>query len=156
MLFYACFWQFFSHLNFAYKSVREINQIYYLFNKIHLEGWLFSLQANFSLWHDLLISVSVLLGLLLMITLDIYEPVIPHDFLIKIIWFHPLRKQQRRQTLLYFGQCMFFLLTFEHELSDHRWGWYASAFTEVLLNYSYNCGCQYWTISASVLTEVLM
>lgn len=102
---------FFSHLDFTYKSIREINQIYYLFNRNQLEGWLFRLQANFSLWHDLLISVSVLLGLLLIITLHIYEPVIPHDFLIKIICFHPLRKQQRRQKLLYFGQCMFFLLT---------------------------------------------
>lgn len=69
----------------------------------------FRVQANFSLLNDLLILVIVLLGLLLMITLCIYEPVIPHDFLIKIIWLYPLRKQQRRQKLLLWGMYAFYL-----------------------------------------------
>lgn len=59
----------------------------------------------------------MLLGLLLVVSLHVYEPVIPHDLLIKIIWVNPLRKQQKRQKLL-FAQCMFFILTFEDEISD--------------------------------------
>lgn len=44
------------------------------------------IQANFSPLCDL-ISVIVLLGSLLMITLHIYGPEIPDDFVIKVIWF---------------------------------------------------------------------